>query len=141
MTELNTYLYFGGQCAEAMEFYKSIFGVELTLQTRGSVDPNAPDDMKDLLIHAELSGGEVHLLAADNLDAGSNKPQYRISLTLNGSDEPKLRKFYDSLAAGGSADHPLKKEFWGDTFGNLTDKYGISWMVNILAVKPADTTT
>lgn len=133
-TSLEIYLFFGRNCNEAMEFYKGIFGGELTTQTRGSVDPGAPEDMKELLSHANLEGGLVHLMGADNTDV-DGKAQNRVGLSLVGTDETKLRSVYDQLAAGGSADHPLKKEFWGDIFGGLTDKYGINWLVNISAKK------
>jgi PhnB protein len=137
--KLENYLFFPGKAQEAMDFYKGIFGGELATTTRGSVDPEAPEDMKDLLIHADLSGGMVHLMGAD--DTGTNlKSQGRISLSLNGahSDEAVLRKVYDQLAEGGEADHPLQTEFWGDTFGGLTDKYGIRWLINIAAEPKAD---
>ncbi len=135
--DLNVYMFFGGQAREAMEFYHGIFGGELTLQTRGEVDPEAPEDMKDLLIHGDLTGGEIRLMGADNTDVAGNKPQSRLAISLNGTaaDYDRLHKVYDALAAGGSADHPLKKEFWGDTFGGLTDKYGVNWLINIEADK------
>ncbi len=133
-TSLSVYLFFGGDCRAAMEFYKGIFGGELAVQTRGEVDDKAPAEMKDLVIHASLTGGTIDLMGSDWTEV-DNKPQKRVSLSLVGSDEPALRKTYDQLAAGGNADHPLKKEFWGDTFGGLTDRYGISWLVNISAKK------
>ncbi len=86
--------------------------------------------MKELLIHASLRGGEVNLMASDRTDAGIG-PQSRVSISLSGSDEDKLRKMYDDLSAGGTADSPLKKEFWGDVVGSLTDKFGINSMVSI----------
>jgi PhnB protein len=132
--ELNIYLHFDRTCHEAMKLYQSVFGGELTVQTRGEVDPKAPDDMKDLLIHANLEGGLVKLMGSDSTGIG-NKPQRRIEVSLNGTDEAKMRQIYDELAAGGTADQPLKKEFWGDIFGGLTDKYGIRWLINI-AAKP-----
>jgi PhnB protein len=53
-----------------------------------------------------------------------------------GSDEPRLRKIFDALGAGGTVDSPLEKQFWGDTFGTLTDRYGINWQVDIEATQP-----
>jgi PhnB protein len=52
-------------------------------------------------------------------------------LSLNGSDEAKLTKIFNALAEGGKTTMPLAKQFWGDTFGMVTDKYGVDWMVNI----------
>ncbi len=133
--DLNVYLFFPHTAREAMEFYKGVFGGELTMQTRGEVDPTAPADMKELLIHANLEGGEVHLMGSDDDDAKKASQFHRMAVSLNGhsDNEAKLRKIYDDLAVGGSADHPLKKEFWGDIFGGLTDKFGIRWLINIAA--------
>jgi PhnB protein len=95
---------------------------------------SASGDEKSQVINASLSGGEINLRASDRTDA-TLASQNRVALSIIGSDEEKLRKVYDDLSAGGSADHPLEKVFWGDTFGGLTDKYGINWQVNIEAKK------
>jgi PhnB protein len=133
---IEAYLFFGGQAEEAMKFYQSVLGGELEVTHRGDVDPEAPDDMKDMAINASLTGDGFIFRAADNTDLAGAGSQGRIALTLIGSDEPKLRKVYDGLAVGGSADQPLEKQFWGDIFGALTDKYGISWQINIGDAKP-----
>jgi PhnB protein len=133
-TKLDAYVFFPGNTQEAMGFYKSVFGGELAITTRGDVDPSASGDEKSQVINASLSGGEINLRASDRTDA-TLASQNRVALSIIGSDEEKLRKVYDDLSAGGSADHPLEKVFWGDTFGGLTDKYGINWQVNIEAKK------
>jgi PhnB protein len=127
---LDVYLFFDRTCSEAMDFYKDIFGGELVKTTRGSVDPTAPEDMKELLIHSDLTGGLVRLMGSDSVGSGV-KPQERISLSLTGTDEPILRKVFSDLSADGKVVSALKTEFWGDTFGTLIDKYGITWMVTI----------
>jgi PhnB protein len=133
--KLDVYLYFKGNCREAMEFYKSIFGGELTVQTYSEVPGNVPDDAgvsnKDWLMHARLEGGLVKLMASDTQKA--NATAAKISLALGGSDEAKLREVFDKLSEGGKVFSELKKEFWGDIFGSVTDKYGIDWMINITA--------
>lgn len=131
--KLNPYIYFNGSCREAMEFYKSTFGGALEIQTRGKVDPNAPEDMKDKIIHANLTG-EVSMMASDNMD-GSSLGTGKMALSLSGTDEEKLRRFFEGLSEGGKVNAPLKKEFWGDTFGTLTDKFEVDWMINIEAQK------
>lgn len=137
--KLENYLFFSGNCAEAMEYYQSVFGGELTKTTRGSVDPKAPENMKDLLIHCDLSGGLIHLMASDDIGI-KNTPDPRISMSLNGehSDDATLRRVYDQLACGNPNDHPIKTEFWGDTFGDVTDKYSIRWLVNIAAAPKSE---
>lgn len=130
---LNPYLFFDGTCREAVEFYKSTFGGELEMQARGEVDPNAPENMKDKIIHAKLVG-EVTLMASDNMDS-STLGTGKMALSVGGIDEVKLRTIFDKLSEGGKVNYPLKKEFWGDTFGTLTDKFDVDWMINIEAKK------
>jgi PhnB protein len=84
-------------------------------------------------MHASLRGGLVERLASDSPQASAKMA--KVELTLGGTDEEVLTKVFEQLAQGGTVKSPLKKEFWGDTFGNLTDKFNIDWMVNISAPK------
>jgi len=120
---LSPYLFFTGNCQEAMEFYKEVFGGEL------QTSPN-PDGKG--LMHADLSGGVIDLMASD----GTRTTPYevcRISLSLSGTDTEKLTELFDKLSEGGKDITALKTESWGDVFGSLTDKFGIDWLVNISA--------
>ncbi len=131
---IQPYLYFPGTAAEAMTYYKGIFGGELQITRRGEVDPNAPAAEKHLVINAALEGGECTVRASDRTNT-THDPQGRVDLLIIGSDEAKLRKVFGDLSAGGSVTVPLEKQFWGDTFGALIDKYGINWQVNIHAAQ------
>lgn len=137
--KLDVYLYFKGQAREAMEFYKDIFGGELTVQTYAEVPGMVPGDggeaTKDWLMHARLEGGDIKLMASDTQKA--SPAAAKVDLSLGGSDDARLREIFGQLSAGGKVNSPLKKEFWGDTFGSLTDKYGVNWMVNITTPKTA----
>jgi PhnB protein len=132
---LNPYLFFGGNCREAMEFYKGVFGGTLTVQTYDEAPPSAhAEGMKGKVMHASLMGGAVELMASDS-PAPDRLGSGKISLSVSGSDGPKLRQIFSGLSAGGTVASPLKKEFWGDTFGALKDRFGVDWMVNISAPK------
>src|SRR5207253_106176 len=126
---------FQGNCKQAMEFYKSVFGGELSMQTMGEVPDDAmPPDMKkeavkDMIMHAALTGGAVNLMGSDSQKASAKAA--KIELSLSGSDETKLRGIFDKLSDGGKVNMPLQKQFWGDTFGMVADKFGVDWMVNI----------
>ena len=127
---LNAYLYFNGDCREAMEFYQGIFGGELEVITFGEVDNSCPDAMKDSVMHANLMGGDVEFFGSDNPSTdplGTGK----ITLTLHGTDEQKLRGLFDALSSGGKITMPLEKQVWGDIYGALRDRYDVSWDVNI----------
>lgn len=132
-TTLNPYIFFKGNCREAMEFYQTIFGGKLEVQTYDEVPMETSEDMSGKLMHADLQGGAIRLLGSDTEKASARAA--KISLCLGGSDEAKLSKIFEGLSEGGDVFQPLKKEFWGDTFGSLTDKFGVDWMVNIAEKK------
>lgn len=135
--QLNAYLYFKGKAREAMEYYKNIFGGDLDLQTFADVPDAIPgginDSNKDRIMHASLKGGDITLMASDSDKASPEAA--KIELSLMGSDESHLREIFEELSEGGKVNSPLKKEFWGDIFGNVTDKYGITWMIDITPSK------
>jgi len=78
----------------------------------------------------QLTGGDITLRASDRQDT-STDPQTRIELSLIGTDDARLRALFDGLADGGTVRAKLEKQFWGDVFGAVTDKYGIGWQINI----------
>lgn len=132
-TTLVPYLNFDGQSAEAMQFYQSIFGGELNVQTFAEAGMAAEGELGGRAMHAELKSEAMSIMASDThpehslpLVAGNN-----VHLSLIGSDESTLRRYFDQLAGGGRIDMPLERQFWGDLFGMLTDKFGVHWMVNI----------
>lgn len=128
------YLFFKGNAREAMDFYKSIFGGEIEGMTYTASNIPAPEGLSgDSWMHMSLNGGDVNLMASDTAEASEKSA--KISISLGGDDEEKLTRFFNGLSEGVEVQYPLKKEFWGDTFGSLTDKYGIEWMVNISAKK------
>jgi PhnB protein len=137
--KLNPYLFFGGNCRQAMEFYQRIFGGELLLTTFGEGPANAhqdpkanSDEMKTKIMHARLDA-DIVLLASDNPQYSDSVNKGQFSLSLEGSDEDKMKRYFENLSANGQVTAPLIKQFWGDQFGMLTDQYGINWMVSITA--------
>jgi len=134
---LNPYLSFKDNTRQAMEFYKTVFGGTLDLNTfEASHMPVGPDE-GEMIMHAQLKADNgVTFMAADTppshgvYQAGTN-----ISMSLSGDDETVLRGYFEKLSADGKVNYPLEKAPWGDTFGMLTDQFGINWMVNITAQK------
>ncbi len=130
---VNPYLFFKGTAGEAMEFYKSIFGGELKLSGYDEIPGPTPAGLEGKLMHADLRGGVITLMASDTLQASPKSA--KVTISLSGNDEDKLTAIFNQLSNGAEVESPLKKEAWGDTFGQLTDKYGVDWMVNINAPK------
>lgn len=128
---LEPYLFFKGNCREAMEFYKSVFGGDLEVSDADPAQmgdmPNA-DWFKGKVMHASLKG-PVNLMASDSPTASDKAA--KVELSLGGTDEKAMRELFDKLAEGGKVKMPLQKQFWGDVYGQLLDKYNIDWMMNI----------
>jgi PhnB protein len=131
---LDPYVFFKGNCREAMDFYKSVFGGELTMSSYKEAmgEMEGAGEHPDWIMHSKLEG-DVSFMASDTEKASAKAA--KIDLSLSGSDEAKLKKYFDALSEGGNVQMPLEKQFWGDTFGMLTDKYGIEWMINVNAAK------
>jgi len=135
MIQFSPYLNFMGKGTQAMKFYHSIFGGKLNVQSYGDSGQAKNDAEKDLLMHGELQTDSFVLYASDGNEEHKVKEGNNVHLSLMGDDEATLTKYFNKLSEGGTVDMPLAKQFWGDTFGQLTDKFGIHWMVNITAKK------
>ncbi len=135
-SQLNPYLSFRDNARQAMEFYKTVFGGKLEMQTfkefHASQDPS--EDNK--IMHAQLTAGNgIVFMASDTPNSMEYRPGTNMSMSLSGDDETELRGYFNKLSAGGTIGMPLEKAPWGDTFGMVTDKFGVPWMVNISGQK------
>ncbi|WP_426297662.1 VOC family protein [Arthrobacter sp. R-11] len=139
-TRLNPYLSFRDNARDAITFYESVFGGELTISTFGEFQASQDPAEADKVMHAMLvSDNGLVLMAADTPNGMSYNPGDNISVSLSGesSDEAELRGYWEKLSDGGTVAMPLEAAPWGDTFGMCTDKFGIAWLVNIAGAQPA----
>jgi len=136
-SKLNPYISFDGNAREAMEFYKAVFGGELTVSTFGEAGMTDHDAKPDQIMHAMLvADNGITLMASDTVTGFKEYvPGTNISISLSGDNEEELTGYYNKLVEGGKVEEPLEKAPWGDTFGMCTDKFGIYWMVNIAGAK------
>jgi PhnB protein len=128
---LNPYLNFNGQCREAMTYYQQCLGGELTLQ-RLAESPMAaelPSRRESDILHSMLVNERIILMGSDMIGADLHRGN-GISLCLQCFSEEEVHTFFTNLSAGGHVLTPLHQTFWGATYGELTDKYGIQWMFN-----------
>ena len=129
-TRLTPYLNFREGTRAAMEYYRSVFGGELTVSTFGETPGMGPKGEEDKVLHSMLEvGSDMTLMAADvpsGMDVSPNG-----TLALSGDDEDKLRGWWDALSSDGTVGVPLEKAPWGDSFGMCVDRFGVAWMVNI----------
>ncbi|HEU4515620.1 MAG TPA: VOC family protein [Nocardioidaceae bacterium] len=131
---LNPYLSFRDNAREAMEFYHSVFGGKLTSNTfaefRASDDPAEQDKIMHSML--ETPNG-LTIMGADTPSYMEHNPNssHAISLSGQSEDEEELRGYWSKLSDGATVSAPLEAAPWGDIFGMCTDKFGITWMVNI----------
>lgn len=135
-TKLNPYLNFKDKTRQAMEFYKSVFGGKLTVSTFKEFHAAQDPSEENLVMHSVLEAENgITFMAADTPNRMEYKPGTNFSMSLSGDNEAELKGYFDKLSVGGHITQPLVKAMWGDTFGMLTDKFGVTWLVNITAPK------
>lgn len=131
---LSIYLNFDGNCRDAFEFYRSVFGGEFTeFQTFGDGPPDMPvaEEEKNRVMHVALPIGSSILMGSDTSSfapphaAGNN-----FSLSIDVESRERCDELCAKLSAGGSVIMPLQEMFWGSYFGQWTDRFGINWMVS-----------
>ncbi|MQA60871.1 MAG: VOC family protein [Actinophytocola sp.] len=130
-SRLNPYISFDGDARQAIEFYRSVFGGTLTLNTFGEYgDADTPG--ADKIMHAMLeTDSGFALMCADTPPGMEHQPGHNIAVSLSGDDADELRGYWERISSGGTVSVPLEKQMWGDEFGMCTDRFGIDWMVNI----------
>src|SRR4051812_12206758 len=136
-TLLQPYLFFGGRCEEALEFYKTALGAEVEMLMRYKESPEpAPPGMlpagfENKVMHASFRVGGNVLMASDGCEEGSGFDGFSLSLTLPG--EAEAQRAFTALAEGGVIGMPLGKTFWSPCFGMVKDQFGLGWMVTVAA--------
>lgn len=137
MASISPYLTFLGNCEDAFNHYKSVFGGEFPYVGRfGDMPPQEgkemPDEAKNLIMHISLPIGDTTLMGSDtggewasNTVIGNN-----MSVSVNADSKEHADQIYGGLAEGGNPTMPMENTFWGSYFGMCTDKFGINWMVS-----------
>lgn len=127
--QLNPYLHFNGSAREAMTFYQSVFGGELELMSYGDQGMEGPD--ADKVMHGYLAAGPIALMGSDAPPGETLREGDTVRLSLSGDGGDELRGWFAALGAGGEVHVPLEKQMWGDEFGQVADRFGVVWLVNI----------
>jgi PhnB protein len=133
-TRLNPYLSFRDNAREAMGFYQSVFGGELTTSTFGEFQVSEDAAEKDKVMHSMLvTDRGLVLMGADTPNSMELASASSISVSLSGDSEDaaELTGYWERLSEGGTVVTPLEKAPWGDSFGMCVDRFGTMWLVNI----------
>ena len=137
--QIQPYLFFEGRCEEAVEFYKTALGAEVTMLLRYKDSPEPPkpecplpEGAENKVMHSSFRIGETTVMAADGLCSG--QPSFQgFSLSISVKDEAEADRVFAVLSDGGQVQMPLAKTFFSPRFGMVADRFGVSWMVVVMA--------
>lgn len=129
------YIFFGGQCEEALQFYSKALGAKVGMVMRFNDSPDPVPEgrlqpgFENKVMHSEFTVGNTTLMASDG--CAEDERAKGFSLSLMYSNEAEARQAFDALAPGGQVTLPMGKTFWSPCFGMLTDRFGIGWMIGV----------
>ena len=133
---VQVYFNFNGNCKEAVEYYAKIFETdEPKIMQFGDMpgDPGFPmtDEMKKLVLHAEITINDSVLMFSDTLPGMEFIVGNNINLIFNGKSEGEIKTLFNKLAEDGTITMELQETFWSKCYGTLADKYGVNWMFSL----------
>lgn len=130
---LNNYLFFSGRCEEALNYYEQHVGAKIEMLMRFSDSPEPlPEGMlapgfADKIMHCEFTLGDSKVLASDGCGDASKLSGFSLALTV--ATEAEAQRVFTALAKDGQVTMPLAQTFWSPLFGQVTDQFGMAWMV------------
>jgi PhnB protein len=133
---VQSYLFFSGNCEEALEFYKSALGAEIEMVMRFDENPDPPPPgmlapgFEKKVMHASFRLGASQIMASDGCGPGGGFSGFSLSLAV--ATEAEADQYFAALSEGGKVTMPLGQTFWSPRFGMLEDKFGIGWMLNVV---------
>jgi PhnB protein len=130
-SRLNPYLNFNGNARQAMEFYASVFGGNLSLSTFAEFGAKDSPDAERIMHGILETDAGYTIMGADITSDMEFHPMTGFSVSLSGDDADALHGYWDKLSASGTTTMPMQKQVWGDEFGMCVDEFGVSWLVNI----------
>jgi PhnB protein len=134
VVRMNPYLVMDGNAKEAIAFYeKALAAKVVTVQTfgEGPADPNhpMPDGVKDRIMHGMLKVGETELMFSDTFPGMPYQTGNNVNITIVTNAADSSKQVFDALADGGKVGMPLQETFWTSAYGQVTDKFGVSWQI------------
>ena len=129
--QINAYISFNGNCAEAFKFYEKCLGGKLNMMTNGQspMAEQTPPELRERIMHAHLAVGDQVLMGSDAPPQHFSQPQ-GFSVSLGAKDHAEGELIFNAMSEGGDVKMPFQKTFWSVGFGMFIDRFGIPWMVN-----------
>ncbi len=140
IASVESYLFFGGNCEAALDFYKTAIGAEIGMIMHFNESPEPIPEGKlqagfeDKVMHSIFTVGKTKVMASDGMNDQSKFSGF--SLVLNVPNEADIDRLFENLSYGGVVKMPLEKTFWSPRYGMLTDRFGVDWMVMVPGEKP-----
>ncbi len=129
--EINVYLYFNGNCEEAMNFYKDAMGGSIANMVRyGEAPMPTKEEWKNRVMHGVLSLDTTSIFFSDSSEHGDVSFGNNFAVSLSFKSDAEITDAFNALSAGGNVTMPLQDTFWNAKFGMCTDKFGVNWMFN-----------
>lgn len=132
--QVQPYLFFEGRCEEALEFYRSALGAEVTTLLRFKESPEPPQPgmiapgNEDKVMHANFNIGDTQIMASDGCASGQASFQ-GFALSITAANDAEADRFFNALADGGQVKMPIGRTFFSPRFGMVADRFGVLWMV------------
>src|SRR6266576_4608665 len=133
---IQPYLFFNGNCEQAIEFYRKALGAEVEMMMRFKESPEppppgaVPPGSENKIMHASFRIGQTTVLASDG-DSSDKASFQGFSLSLAVPSEPEADRVFNALAEGGQVKLPLTKTFFSPRFGMVEDRFGVGWMIMV----------
>ncbi|MDP3978410.1 MAG: VOC family protein [Pseudomonas sp.] len=130
--KIHAYLMFDGQCEAAFNFYAECLGgtLEMMRYADSPEDMGVPAEFQQRIMHVCLTVGDQLLMASDTLPQSPYEGIKGCSISLQVDNLPEAERLYAALSAQGSVQMELQQTFWATRFAMLTDRFGVSWMIN-----------
>ena len=129
------YLFFGGRCQEALDFYTSAVGATVDMLMRFDESPDPlPEGLlqpgfENKVMHSAFRIGNSTIMASDGCSEDSGFKGFSLALSVD--TEADADRIFNALAEGGQVQMPLGPTFWSPRYGQLTDRFGVAWMVMV----------
>ena len=126
---VQSYLFFGGRCEEALEFYRNALGAQADLVVHYKESPEPPPPgmlppgFENKVMHATFRIGDTTIMASDGCEEGPTFAGFSLSLAV--STDAEADRAFAALAEGGQVKMPLAKTFWSPRFGMVADRFGV----------------
>lgn len=132
--KLIPYLVLNGNANEAISFYEKALDAEVLFkQTFGEMPENPefplPEEAKGRVSHATIKVGETEVMFSDTFPGQPYQIGNQVTICISTNDVAKSKQIFEALQQEGKVNMPLEETFFSSAYGNVTDKFGITFQI------------